>query len=144
MCKCKGKCGCNISTITKGEKGDAGTAEVSFYSFKAQTITSPATVDIQTTVGADGDYVVQLEMGVRNLDVAAVYVTTSALKNGSLDSLNDNYERIENDIPVDKRLTYTHTVKLTGLTAGQTVGFQLASDGVFIANNGSLTIFKVA
>lgn len=26
MCKCKGKCGCNISTTTKGDKGDAGTA----------------------------------------------------------------------------------------------------------------------
>ena len=25
MCKCKGKCGCNISTTTKGDKGDAGT-----------------------------------------------------------------------------------------------------------------------
>lgn len=24
MCKCKGKCGCNMSTTTKGDKGDAG------------------------------------------------------------------------------------------------------------------------
>lgn len=24
MCKCKGKCGCDISAVTKGEKGDIG------------------------------------------------------------------------------------------------------------------------
>ena len=28
MCKCKGKCGCNISTTTKGDKGDVGATGV--------------------------------------------------------------------------------------------------------------------
>lgn len=33
MCKCKGKCGCNISTITKGEKGDNGIIGTNAFKF---------------------------------------------------------------------------------------------------------------
>jgi hypothetical protein len=143
MCKCKGKCGCNISTITKGEKGDTGSVNVLFYSFKAQTVDSPSTVDVQTAVVEDGDYVVQLEMTFTNTDVVGIGVISNVLKNGSLDSSNDNYEHAYSDLAPNKKRTYTHTAKITGLTAGQTVGYRLSSDGIFVANNGSLTIFKM-
>lgn len=34
MCKCKGKCGCNITQITKGEKGDAFNLGYKLYAAK--------------------------------------------------------------------------------------------------------------
>jgi hypothetical protein len=145
MCNCKGKCGCNISTITKGEKGDAGqsgTTGVSFYAFKAQTVDAITTIDVQTTVAADGDYVVQLQANVGNNDAAAVNVTTRAYKNGAPDTLNDNYTQTFSDILVSQAVTYTHTAKLTGLSAGQTVGCRFLATGDVLISNGSLTIFK--
>lgn len=144
MCKCKGKCGCNISTVTKGEKGDAGTAEVSFYAFKAQTVTSPETIDVQTAVAADGDYIVQLQCMCSNNDDAAINVTTRGLKNGSPDSSNDNYTQSDSGIAVGGYSTYTHTIKFTGVLSGQNVGFRFLTTGGLLINNGSLTIFKVA
>ncbi|WP_298842166.1 hypothetical protein [uncultured Clostridium sp.] len=50
MCKCKGKCGCNISTTTKGEKGDSSSVSALGYrvyaAFISQIGTSAPTVSI--------------------------------------------------------------------------------------------------
>lgn len=57
MCKCKGKCGCNISTITKGEKGDPSSASSLGYkvytAFLNQKGTSaPIATVLKNTIGA--------------------------------------------------------------------------------------------
>lgn len=58
MCGCKGKCGCNITSTTKGEKGDA--SQVSSLGYKvyvallSQNGTSaPTAIVLQNTLGAD-------------------------------------------------------------------------------------------
>jgi hypothetical protein len=57
MCKCSGKCGCNITSTTKGEKGDA--SPVSNLGYKvysaliSQSGTSiPTAIVFQNTLGA--------------------------------------------------------------------------------------------
>lgn len=56
MCGCKGKCGCNITSTTKGEKGDASpVASLGYKSYIAlltQTSTNaPTATVLQNTLG---------------------------------------------------------------------------------------------
>jgi hypothetical protein len=56
MCKCSGKCGCNITSTTKGEKGDASPeATLGYKVYKAlisQVGTAAPTVKVlQNTIG---------------------------------------------------------------------------------------------
>jgi len=56
MCGCKGKCGCNIISTTKGEKGDASpVASLGYKVYKAlisQSSTNAPTVTVlQNTIG---------------------------------------------------------------------------------------------
>lgn len=56
MCKCSGQCGCNITSTTKGEKGDASpVASLGYKVYKAlltQTgTTAPTVVVLQNTLG---------------------------------------------------------------------------------------------
>jgi hypothetical protein len=56
MCRCKGKCDCNITSTTKGEKGDASpVASLGYKVYKAlitQTGTSaPTLIVLQNTIG---------------------------------------------------------------------------------------------
>ncbi len=57
MCKCSGTCGCNITSTTKGEKGDASSASTLGYKiYKAlltQTGTSaPVATILENTLGS--------------------------------------------------------------------------------------------
>lgn len=57
MCGCKGKCGCNITSTTKGEKGDASpVASLGYKVYKAlisQSSTSaPTVIVLQNTLSA--------------------------------------------------------------------------------------------
>lgn len=57
MCGCKGKCGCNITSTTKGEKGDASpVASLGYKSYIAlltQTSTNaPTATVLQNTLGS--------------------------------------------------------------------------------------------
>jgi len=56
MCKCSGTCGCNITSTTKGEKGDASPEATLGYkvyiALISQTSTSAPTVTVlQNTIG---------------------------------------------------------------------------------------------
>lgn len=46
MCKCSSKCGCNITTTTKGDKGDAGNTSVLIARV---TLTTTQVLDLFTT-----------------------------------------------------------------------------------------------
>jgi len=56
MCKCSGKCGCNITSTTKGEKGDANSAANLGYKVYTALLTqtgtdAPTAIILQNTLG---------------------------------------------------------------------------------------------
>lgn len=56
MCKCSGQCGCNITSTTKGEKGDASTVASLGYKVYTALLTqtgtdAPTATILQNTIG---------------------------------------------------------------------------------------------
>jgi len=151
MCQggCKGKCGCNVTTITKGEKGDTGAQGPAGNSgglvqFKSvEEITPDSTYNFNSDpLTSAGDYIIMFEANTGTVPGASAHVETSILKNAVLDTSNVNFfHQLDLTIDNTNRFTYTHTAKVTGLTVGQTIGIRIEAN-VFI-DNCSITIFKL-
>jgi hypothetical protein len=99
MCGCKGKCGCNIISTTKGEKGDASpVASLGYKVYTAlisQSGTSAPTVTVlQNTLGtivwtyaSVGSYVGTLSGAFINFNKNWVYLQPASDNAGAVDVL---------------------------------------------------------
>lgn len=79
MCGCKGKCGCNITSTTKGEKGDASpVASLGYKSYIAlltQTSTNaPTAIVLQNTLGVTVTYG-YTATGVYSIELGTAYAS---------------------------------------------------------------------
>lgn len=125
----------------QGPQGIPGISNVPiFYSFKNESVDEiNPNINLETPVTEDGDYVVELQLFAECNE--AYIITTSALKDSFLDLTNDNYQQ-QHTVNAEK-FTYTHTAKITGLQAGQNIGFMFSATGFVQIKNGSLVITKI-
>ena len=79
MCKCSGQCGCNITSTTKGEKGDAST--VASLGYKVYTAlltqtgtTAPVAIVLQNTLGVTVTYG-YTATGVYSIELGTAYAS---------------------------------------------------------------------
>ena len=106
MCKCSGQCGCNITSTTKGEKGDAST--VASLGYKVYTAlltqtgtTAPTETVFQNTLGGVivwtrngvGDYIGTLTGA---FPVDKTFVFSSSLGNSPADILQFYKDSVNN------------------------------------------------
>lgn len=102
------------------------------------------------TALSDGDYILQLELDLTfsNLgDSAANALTSQLIKNNSIEINTNARHRLNLGFSLTRNYEtpYTHNCKIVGVTAGDTIGFQLdSSDGNVLVNNISITVLKTA
>lgn len=142
MCKCKTKCNCNITAITKGEKGDPGNSPVlAFSSVKTPTFIA-GVYNFQVSVPANGDYLVMLQ-GNFTSDAVAKSLVTQLYKATVAQSSNDNFEQ-GNTIIDFSLFTFTHTAKVTALVTTDTIGYKLTTSDIGASlRNASITLIKL-
>lgn len=139
MCKCSGKCGCNITSTTKGEKGDAAIDGNSFIYFKSFETDGSQ----EYTAPLSGDYILMLECYIIDDEGAeSLGSVTSTLTKNTVAQTNVNDYHENNDVPSSGKITHTHTAKITGVVAGNTIGFAITTP-FSVLDNGSITLFKI-
>lgn len=148
MCNCLGKCGCNITRITKGEKGDNGLNGadgadlfLDFITLVDQAVTSAAPYNFNYTAPTSGNYILQLDL---TLDIGFDgQFTTRAIKNNVVQLAIPTFIHREDVTDKTPSITYNHNYKITGVVAGDTIGFKLEFNATGITvRNGSITILK--
>lgn len=129
---------CNELTIPIGPPGTSGTSGIIFTNTNFTVGTATSGLNFEVAVPSSGDYILLLEYNLIETDVTTV--TTRVIKNGVLQTLNNNYQhRLSGNLTIDE-ITYTHNAKITAVM-GDTIGFKVIFSG---AGNGSLTIMKIS
>jgi hypothetical protein len=125
MCKCSGKCGCNITSTTKGEKGDA--SPVSNLGYKvysaliSQSGTSIPTANVfQNTLGATISF---------TRSAIGVYVATF-----SSDPTTDS-AKILVVVSANSLGVLTQTAKTTSTVGFRSYNYSAALSDDILANN---------
>lgn len=140
MCDCCKKIIVQTNTTTTG-------SSVDFISDSEFTVTKSVPYDFNYTTLADGDYILQLELDVTFSGVGASNDLTSQLiKNNILETNINNRHRITLgfDLIGPYETTFTHNCKITGVTAGDTLGFTFSVTNTnVLINNGSITVIKL-
>lgn len=114
---------------------------VDFTTIQDVSVLESTPYNFNYTAPADGDYVLQLDL---TLDVTRDgQFSSQAIKNNVVQSALPTYlhrETVDDLIP---NITYNHNYKITGVVAGDTIGFKLEFNNLGISvRNGSITILK--
>lgn len=128
---------------------NVSTTSVDFKSIKDVTVLKVTNYNFNYTTLEDGDYILQLELDITMNGIGSAQndLTSQLIKNNILQSLNLNLEHRLNlgfELKEGYETQYTHNCKITGVTAGDTIGFQLSvTDTSVLINNGSITVIKI-
>lgn len=127
---------------------NVNTTSVDFLSITDVNILKTIGYNFNYTAPTDGDYILQLELNVVFIDTLGGLndLSSRLIKNNSLETNINGFHRrvIGSQIRSSEQDTYTHNCKITGVTAGDTIGFKLeVSDSTVPINNGSITVIKL-
>lgn len=145
MCKCSGKCGCNITQITKGEKGDTGdigpTGPQGISGIFFQDSSEIGFPGFEITVA--GDYIIILNLHVLNNTPDDISDFDTDFTVDGTPEANENSYRRHYPIATGGSITYTHQLKCTGRVVGEVVGFATNLTNATLVS-GSMTLIRIA
>ncbi len=139
MCDCCKKIIVQNEIGIPGATGPAGVAPIVFETNNFISGAATTGLDFTHTLTTSGTYIVQLEYFFSH--TGATDITTQLVKNGSLETLNANYQHDSTINAINPVITYTHTAKIVAVTTN-TIGYKITTPAEGM--NGSLTIIKIA
>lgn len=105
--------------------------------------------DFSYTATVAGDYILQMELYLLNVDAESIRLRTRLYKNAVFQVAN-----INNQHDLDQSTTgggisvnaisYTHNAKLSGVIVGDVIGFKLLTSVDVTVQSGSITIIKTS
>jgi len=133
-----------------GPQGPAGNNGINYlHAFEILGNTDiTAGYNFTSTVTADGDYILVFQGQTKGITDYLSAMSSVLIKNGVLQSGNTNYiQRDTFTAGISNYCTHTHTAKLTGVVAGDIIGYQITGEaftGDAYSQNASLLILKQA
>lgn len=123
---------------------------ISYTPIERTTVPMGDGVNFLATIPADGDFIVQFEYYGEN-ELGFTGLTSTTVKDLGLGVIEDtgNINLTHEVTPIITSLevvvdTYTHNSLVRGLTTGNSVGFQMVSNGApFTLQNGSITLIQI-
>lgn len=127
---------------------NVNTTSVGFVSVTDTNVVKTTGYNFNYTAPTDGDYILQLELNVTfsNITAGANDLTSQLIKNNILQTNTNGSHRTDLgfELKNDYDTMVTHNCKITGVTAGNTIGFKLSvSDSTVSIINGSITAIKL-
>jgi len=120
-----------------GIDGINGDAQTYFFPMEAFGVN-------QFPAPLSGDYILKLELYAPHeiSSESSGDITSLLIKNSINQNLNVNYNHRKTPIAAGAEVTYTHTAKLTGIVAGDLIGFDVIANFMDFGN-GSVTLMKI-
>ncbi len=118
------------------------TSSIDFISIEDVTVESLIPYQFNYTAPSDGDYILQLELSIVDyVGTGTTSLTSTLTKNNIAQTNTNDLHRLNLDVR-DTEITYTHNCKITGVVAGDNIGFLLNAIATHIYN-GSITVLKI-